>query len=183
MGQVNVTLSTGRTFAWQNAKFWQEGTSRAAIMARFWSFVNRAKAKDCWLWTGSTNGRGYGMFGIPEAPGRLRVRAHRLVWDVTHGPVPRGWEVCHRCDCTLCVNPSHLFLGTHRDNHLDSIRKGRKRAWGLQKLDAACVSAVRHRYTVGGVTQKTLAHEFGVARNTISQIVNRKTWAHLEPHA
>lgn len=173
--QVNITLSIGSSFAWHNAKFWRDATGRAVILARFWLKVNRAKAKDCWNWTGGTNGRGYGLFRLH---GRTRVFAHRLVWAITRGSIPAGLEVCHRCDNTLCVNPAHLFLGTRQDNHLDAVRKGRKRAWGLQKLDAARVSDLRHRYTQGA-TQAALARDFGIARNTVSQIVTRKTWAHL----
>lgn len=53
------------------------------------------------------------------------MRAHRFAWEITFGPVPAGMIVCHHCDTPACVNPSHLFLGTHEDNAQDRERKGR----------------------------------------------------------
>jgi hypothetical protein len=74
--KVNITLSIPPRFAWQFANYWRDATGRAAILARFWSRVNRAKAKgaDCWLWVGATNGH-YGVFYVE---GAQRIRAHRL---------------------------------------------------------------------------------------------------------
>jgi hypothetical protein len=131
------------------------------------------------LWTGSTNGRGYGLFAIQ---GRARTMAHRFAWLMSRGDIPAGLEVCHRCDVTGCVNPDHLFLGTRRDNHLDSVRKGRKRAWGLQKLNAEQVLTIRARCAQGEL-QRVVGAAFGISRNHVSSIVNRTSWAHLEPHA
>lgn len=173
--QVNITLSTGRAFAWQNAKLWQDANRRAAILAQFWAKVQRADAKACWVWTGHISRRGYGYFHFQS----FRVRAHRFAWWATRdGNLPDGQEVCHSCDNPACVNPDHLYLGSHQDNHLDSVRKGRKRAWGLQKLNAEQVYQIR-RWARSGFTHKDIAVHFGIAPNTISQIVHRKTWAHL----
>jgi hypothetical protein len=179
--EVNITLSTGPTFAWQSANFWLDANGRTAILARYWTQVNRAKAKgaECWLWTGSTNGRGYGLFYVV---GKQRIFAHRLAWLISRGDIPKGQEVCHRCDNGLCINPEHLFLGSHRDNHLDSVRKGRKRVWGLQKLDARQVEAIRARVAAGEL-QRLVAAAFGISRNHVSSIVHRTSWAHLPVHA
>jgi len=172
---VNITLNITRTYAWQNANLWQDPVRRAAMFARFWAKVQRADAKACWLWVGQGNGRGYGMFAVI---GRTRIPAHKFAWLASRGEVPAGMEVCHSCDVPRCVNPDHLFLGSHRDNHLDSVRKGRKRAWGLQKLNAEQVLQIRARAEAGEM-QRSLAREFGIARHTVSQILHRKTWAHL----
>lgn len=179
MAKLNITRTLGSKGDWRFAKFWQDATERAPIIARFWSCVNRLEPDACWLWTGYIATHGYGVFGIGNHP-QIRVRAHRLAWLIVRGAIPVGLEVCHRCDHPACVNPEHLFVATHRDNHLDSVRKGRKRVWGVQKLNAEQVREIRARAATGSERQQDIAAAFRIARNTVSQIVNRKAWAHLD---
>jgi len=80
---------------------------------RFWSHVD--KSGDCWLWTASTNGVGYGYIYGPD--GKL-VGAHRLAYELTVGPIPDGLHLDHLCRVTLCVNPAHLEPVTPRVNIL-----------------------------------------------------------------
>lgn len=170
---VNITLTLGRRVSWQFGKSWQNGQERAKIMARYWDSVKRTTADACWPWIGPRE-----RYGIFTAHGQ-RFKAHVFTWLVCRGDIPAGQKVCHNCDNTFCVNPSHLRLDTQAGNLHESVRKGRKRAWGLQKLDAARVSELRQSYAAGQVTQAALADRFGIARNTVSQIVTGKTWAHL----
>lgn len=96
---------------------------------RFWSHVD--KTSDCWLWTGRADRDGYGEF-VVNAKGRRNgrpvqkhMRAHRLAWELEHGPVEHGLVVMHLCDTPACVRPSHLSIGTQRDNVRDCATKGR----------------------------------------------------------
>jgi hypothetical protein len=75
----------------------------------------------CQVWPRRRDYQGYGLIRLNGK----NVRVHRFVWEQTFGPIPVGLLVCHHCDNPPCVNPEHLFLGTHRDNILDSSRKGR----------------------------------------------------------
>jgi hypothetical protein len=160
--------------AWQEANWYLQPVERASTFARFWSLVKRGNADECWPFIGHIASHGYGVFSV----GRQRYRAHRFAWLASRGDLVSGLDVCHRCDTPACVNPSHLFIDTHCENLRDSIRKGRKRAWGKQKLDAAQVKEIRTR-AAAGEPQRQIAQGFGIARNTVSQIVNFKTWAHL----
>lgn len=93
---------------------------RAAQAPRFWLRVDRSG--DCWRWTGTHKATGYGRLSWG---GRRAAPAHRVAWELTHGVIPDGVHVLHRCDNPTCVNPAHLFLGTHADNMSDRREKGR----------------------------------------------------------
>lgn len=141
---------------------------------RFWAKVDRSG--DCWEWTASVGTHGYGVFGV----GKGTITAHRMSAKLA-GRDPSGLVVCHTCDNKTCVNPEHLWVGTQRDNLLDMRHKGRQargRALPQTKLTAEAVLAIREEYS-RGIYQRDLAKKYGIAQSQISQIVNRKSWAHI----
>lgn len=147
-------------------------------MKRFWQKVN--KTNGCWLWTAGKDACGYGNFKIEG----VTVRAHRFAYRLEYGNIPVGMQVLHRCDTPACVRPSHLFLGTHTDNHADKISKGRQRgAVGERnshaKLTLEQVQEIRKKYRGQNVSTATIAKIYGVSQVSISYILIGKTWSNL----
>lgn len=77
----------------------------------------------CWEWQRGKNKRGYGQFWIIKT----MIGAHRFSYFHHKGEIEKGLIICHTCDNPGCVNPQHLFLGTHQDNADDKVKKGRSR--------------------------------------------------------
>lgn len=148
----------------------------------FWEQVD--KSSTCWLWLGTKDKNGYGLYYRQYH----NHRAHREAYELTHGPIPEGMLVLHRCNNPPCVNPLHLEVGTNRDNMLYCIRSGRH-VWQIRpecaqsgekranaKLRAEQVLVIRDLYSQGGYSHRRLGEMFGVSHTVIQRIIAGKDW-------
>lgn len=150
------------------------------LIARFWEKVDKNISYDCWIWTGAKHPKGYGHIGINGN----NHRVHRVSWELHHGrKIPIGMCVCHKCDNPSCVNPDHLFLGTHKDNAQDRNVKNRHvkgEQIKFSRLTEEQVIEIKSIYTGKWGEQTKLAIEYNVGTSTISNIINGKAWKHIE---
>ena len=150
-----------------------------ATTIRFWAKVQKAGNNECWLWTASVAGKGYGQFKAPKA--RRQHYAHRYSYTLHKGPIPKGMMVLHQCDTPRCVNPKHLFLGTGADNLGDMAKKDRH-LYGERNNQHRLTEVEVHRIfdlSGQGWVQKRIAAEFGVGQMTVCRILRGERWHHV----
>ena len=145
----------------------------------FWSYVQKGSDDECWLWKGSLNYKGYGIFGH-----RFERYVHRMAYEYVMGSIPKGLLVCHHCDNPPCVNPRHLFVGSPSDNTLDAQRKGRLVTFCgslhiCAKLTEQTVKKLREIALVGKPCKAELARRFGISPSALWSILSYKTWKHI----
>jgi len=163
----------------------------------FWKHVKIGKENECWEWKGSKDDHGYGRVRYQGK----EYKSHRLAWILKSGSTEDIF-VCHRCDNPPCCNPNHLFLGTHQENMDDMVKKGRygkkrnlpkgKKHWsylhpektssceknGSAVLDRKKVLEIREK-AKDGQSHRSIAKEYGVAKSTVTFIIQRKTWVNI----
>ena len=140
----------------------------------FWSSVE--KSDGCWLWTGCRDKKGYGRIMLDGHS----ERAYRHAWRLTHGAIPDGLFVLHKCDNPPCVRPDHLYVGTKGDNLRDRISRfpetcPKGATHGQAKLSQLEVNAIR-RLSHRGHSANVLAGKFHVVPETIRDIRSGRTW-------
>ena len=159
---------------------------RLDTKTRLMRHVEMVPESGCWLWTGHLSPKGYGIFAVDS---RTRSRAHRVAYEAFTGPIPSDRMVCHHCDVRCCVNPAHLYLGTHADNMRDRAERKRQRAgdahWTRKhpfpyagdnafnrKLTSDQVKEIRQSTK----SQRALSKQFGISRHQVLRILRRESW-------
>jgi hypothetical protein len=145
-------------------------------LAHFETHFVRMPIAGCWLWTRAAHPSGYGavsykLFGDEQY-------AHRWSWILYRGPIPDGAYVLHKCDVKCCVNPDHLFLGSHDDNMADMRAKKRGAIGdkhGRSKLTTAQIISIRSDPR----RNCEIAKAYGLSRPYVSNIRRRKCWTHI----
>jgi len=167
-----------------------------SLVSRFKRKLGKPTLTGCIPWLGAATKKGYGLLKL-GAPSRSNILAHRVAWIVANGDIQDDLLVCHHCDNPSCVNPEHLFTGTHRDNLLDMVAKDRhskvkargdangqnthpeKRprgeSNGSSKLTNQTISEIRQKF-YDGESSTRLARDYKVTRQTIWRITTRRSW-------
>ena len=144
------------------------------VVTRFESKVELISESGCWIFMGCTDKYGYGCLQIR---GNKYRRAHIVSWEIYRGSIPKGMCVCHHCDTPPCANPYHLFLGTKKDNAIDSAKKNRHAHVAGSQNPRAVLSQLQ----VDAIIKddricRIIAQDYGVSRANISHIKNGRIW-------
>jgi hypothetical protein len=136
-------------------------------------------ANGCWNCTSHRKDEG----GYPTITRNYKTRKlHRYMYQQEYGGIKNGLFCLHKCDNPACINPKHLYLGTHQDNMNDRSERGRNRIMkgekhGRAKLDNEKVLKIR---ALNGVLfHREIAIMFGVSRSLIGLILQRRNWSHI----
>jgi hypothetical protein len=135
----------------------------------------------CWLWAGGLT-KGYGQLN-PKSHNGFQY-AHRYSYFLHHGEFDRTKLLCHTCDVPACVNPDHLYLGTHKDNTRDIIERGNPNYAigtknGQSKLNPNSVIKIREEFRNGNISKRALGVKYGVSHTTINDVIIGVNWSHV----
>ena len=169
------------------------GPSRELDAAPFAHRIEMGNGEECWLWQGGLDHRRRGRIWV----GKRIMLAHRAVWEFLEGPIPEGQMVCHHCDNPQCVNPGHLYLGSHADNMRDVRQRqrtdlkacgrggttsGKRNNWtkGARNPKARLTEEDARQIKYSRAPTQELAAQFDVSYTTIQRIRRGHSWQHVD---
>ena len=138
-------------------------------MSRFWKKVDVKGKQECWEWRGALSQRGYGHVCIDKKD----LKAHRVSYAIANGD-PGEFFVCHKCDNPKCVNPCHLFLGTHDDNMRDAWTKNRLTGGKPNRHLSDEDKQIAVEMFTSGKTVRQISTTLRVHRQTIQRVILRE---------
>lgn len=152
---------------------------KISVYERFYQKVSLPDKNGCRNWLAHCQASGYGTFEVGGRKGKT-VYAHRLAYSLNYGEIPKGLFVCHKCDNKKCVEITHLFLATAKQNSEDMCTKGRSASGGGGGaiLFPIQVKNIKQKLA-GGLSTIRLAKQYHVSRSTISAIKNNKCWRYV----
>lgn len=164
-------------FVLEQLSHWRRQMQKVgSVEERFFRFFE--KSNGCWNWKGYKDACGYGRIAAKGGP----IRAHRVSYEIHHGPIPEGKYVLHTCDNPACVNPDHLYAGTHLENMADKVNRGRAFTGDHKgekhpqaKLKEIDVPTIR----TSPESNQTLAKRYGISPSAIGLVKRRRTWSHI----
>lgn len=157
--------------------------TREQKVASFFSRIEIRGPEECWPWKSCVYG-GALKYGAFVWRGKLRG-ANRAMWEIANGgECPAHLDVLHTCDNSMCVNPAHLWLGTHRENMLDAKRKGRnsrgERTKRNKLTEAQAKEIIANPPKTGhGGNTAAVATKYGVGISAIHALLAGRSWKHL----
>ncbi len=144
---------------------------RLSLVERLNYYGWKVTDTDCWEWLGPVTPEGYGEIGYF---GKKHYRVHRAAYEVWVGPIPDGKQINHHCDNPPCINPEHLYAGTHEENMRDVDERKRRRyneTHTNTKLSQEDIREIKKIYSEGLLTQYMLAELYGSSQSHISSII------------
>ncbi len=158
-------------FGWSWYTGRQKPYETAAV--RFWKNIQRSDG--CWLWTGSRQQNGYGIMWYD---GKV-VKAHRMMWLETIGPIPEGLDVLHKCDVRNCVRLDHLELGTDLENARQREERGRGKQQrgercGATKYPDSLVHKAKALYRPKTFGYRAVGEAIGVPTHSVPYLIHKR---------
>jgi len=149
------------------------------LIRRFITKADIRGEKDCWNWLAGKNSDGYGNFKICNK----EELSHRVSYIIHNESIPERLNILHQCNNRKCINPKHLFLGTHQDNMKDMVNKNRSYNCGHRGEDNSCskltwkkVKEIREEYIKCKTTQNILSKKYNVSKGMIYYILKNINW-------
>jgi hypothetical protein len=138
------------------------------LRERFEEYYKESSKDECWEWLSNLDKNGYGEIRVNNKT----KKAHRISYELYKGEIPINMFICHKCDNPSCVNPNHLFLGTHQDNVNDKVNKKRQHS----KLNENDIMSILNSNEKSIILSKI----YDVSQKHINRIKRREQWKHIK---